>query len=126
MRRLFAVATLSFWLAVAALWLAAWLSPAEEAPQAVASGEPRYTAAEVARHDRAEDCWMIIDGVVYDLTAYLPEHPSRPDVIEAWCGREASEAYRSKMRGRAHSPYADGLLPGYRIGVAAADAVSTR
>lgn len=118
MRRLFIVATVLFWLAVAGLWLAGERPPTP-APQVVAGAVPSYDAAEVAHHDRAEDCWMIIDGAVYDLTAYLPEHPTRPAIIEEWCGREASEAYRTKMRGRAHSPYADGLLTAYRIGVLA-------
>jgi cytochrome b involved in lipid metabolism len=54
---------------------------------------------------------------VYDLTAYLPEHPSTPSVIVPWCGREASEVYRTKTRGRPHSPEADQLLSRYRIGV---------
>ena len=59
---------------------------------------------------------MAIDGVVYDFTAYLPEHPSAPAVIVAWCGREASEAYHTKTRGRPHSSYADRLMPEYRVG----------
>lgn len=44
---------------------------------------------------------LAINGQVYDLSAYLPEHPSKPDIILPWCGKEASEAYRTKTRGRA-------------------------
>lgn len=59
---------------------------------------------------------MGINGQVYDFTAYLPGHPADPAVIQPWCVRDASEAYRTKTRGRPHSPYADTLLPKYRIG----------
>ena len=30
----------------------------------------RFTKEEVAKHDRPEDCWMIIRGKVYDVTAW--------------------------------------------------------
>jgi cytochrome b involved in lipid metabolism len=122
MRRLFIFATVLFWLAVAALWLAAALQPARVGSPEVESAAPveaRYTLAEVAAHDRAEDCWMAIDGVVYELTAYLPEHPTSLRLIADWCGQEASVAYHTKTRGRPHSPHADSLLPAWRIGVLA-------
>ena len=33
------------------------------------------SAAEVARHDHPNDCWVIVDGSVYDVTAFLDQHP---------------------------------------------------
>jgi len=59
---------------------------------------------------------MIIAGEVYDFSAYLPKHPSNPRYVLPWCGKEASEAYRTKTTGRSHSSRADQLLPAYRIG----------
>jgi hypothetical protein len=53
---------------------------------------------------------------VYDFGVYIPEHRTRPDVITAWCGKEATEAYNTKTKGRPHSLYADALLAKYRIG----------
>ena len=64
---------------------------------------------------------MAIRGSVYDLSAYLPEHPSRPELVLTWCGKEATEAYNTKNKGRPHSPYADELLKKYRIGKLAPD-----
>jgi len=115
MRPLFIVATVSFWLlllgfATSGLWL-----PVEVAAPLPVAASKAYALSEVARHDTPDDCWMAINGEVYDLSSYLPEHPSEPEVIVAWCGREASEAYRSKMKGRAHSARADRLLAEYRI-----------
>ena len=64
---------------------------------------------------------MAIRGGVYDLSAYLPEHPSRPVLIEPWCGKEATEAYNTKTKGRPHAPFADELLAKNKIGKLAAE-----
>ncbi len=115
MRKLFLLGTGAFWIAVLVFWAAArWLPPAAEPPPVAAN---RLTMADVARHARPEDCWMAIERTVYDVTRYLPEHPSRSGIVEPWCGKEATEAYRTKMKGRPHSPEADNLLTQYRIGV---------
>lgn len=117
MRRLFIVSTTLFWLAIGAFWVAAtWLPEALDAqPQGPQSHV--YTLAQVAAHATREDCWMAIRGQVYDLSAYLPQHPADPSVIQPWCGKDATHAYDTKTRGRPHSPYADQLLAKYRIGV---------
>ncbi|MEN9316520.1 MAG: hypothetical protein RIS35_2913 [Pseudomonadota bacterium] len=83
------------------------------------AADARYSLAEVARHASPGDCWMAIDGVVYDFTAYLPKHPADPAVITKHCGRDASEAFRTKGTGRPHSSYAQGLLRSYRKGALA-------
>jgi cytochrome b involved in lipid metabolism len=116
MPRLFQLSTVGFWLLVLAFWTAAVWMPADQPHSASNAAERSYSLEEVARHATPADCWMAIAGVVYDLTAYLPQHPSEPGVVTSWCGKEATEAYRTKTKGRPHSPYADGLLPKYRIG----------
>lgn len=136
MRVVVLVATAFFWLGVAAFAWQGWhegeTRPADAgrppgATQA-ASGPAledrarRITPAELARHSRSDDCWLAIDGAVYDLSAYGPLHPAEPEVLNAWCGREASEAYRTKGYadgGRPHSARADAMLPRYRIGTLA-------
>ena len=114
-RKLFLVVTALFWMAVGAAWLDSRSGSATPVVPPVKVGK-RFTLAEVARHATEDDCWMAINGKVYDLSAYLPEHPSRPDIILPWCGREASEAYRTKMKGRPHSGMADQLLETYDMG----------
>ncbi len=126
MRAFYKLATALFWVAVLLIWGWATWHPAEpvsaQPPEPVAVVSVRseqaatYTAADVARHARPEDCWMIIDGRVYDISAYLPDHPSRSGIVEPWCGKEASEAYHTKGRGRPHSAGANALLAEYRIG----------
>ena len=115
MRKLFLIGTSLFWLLVLTLWL-----QARQAPQVLTEGlvpvEKTYTLAELSQHSLESNCWMAINGQVYDVTSYLPDHPSRPSIILPWCGKEASEAYRTKTKGRAHSPAADVLLTDYRLG----------
>ena len=98
-----------------AFWAGSLLAPRAEQP-ATAAADRVISAAELARHGDPGTCWMAIRGSVYDLAAYLPDHPSRPAVIEPWCGKEATQAYNTKTKGRAHSPDADGMLSKYRIG----------
>jgi cytochrome b involved in lipid metabolism len=118
MRRLYLLSTAMFWMAVLAFWSASlWLPDELPSPGTVAvAADKAITRAELARHAKPGDCWMAIDGVVYDFTAYLPQHPAEPSLMTAWCGKEATDAYRTKTKGRPHSPYADQLLPKYRIG----------
>lgn len=120
MRRLYLSSTVLFWLLVTVFWAGGlWLPPAAESV-AVAADKP-YSTTELAKHATAENCWMAIRGSVYDLSAFLPDHPSRPEIVLPWCGKEATEAYNTKTKGRPHSPYADELLVKYRIGKFAAD-----
>lgn len=50
--------------------------PGRDAPQ----GQPvrAMTLAEVALHNRADDCYMAIKGKVYNVTPYLEYHPGGP------------------------------------------------
>lgn len=116
MRHLYFASTALFWLAVAAFWSGPLWLPAPIAGPGAVAADKVVSPAELARHAKTSDCWMAIDQVVYDFTAYLPQHPAEPGLMAAWCGKEATEAYRTKTKGRAHSPYADQLLAKYRIG----------
>lgn len=120
MRSVFLLSTALFWMAVFAFWSGPLWLPEEIGGTGAVAADKTVTMAEVARHAKPSDCWMAIDNVVYDFTAYLPQHPAAPELMTAWCGKEASEAYRTKTKGRPHSPYADQLLAKYRIGTVAA------
>jgi cytochrome b involved in lipid metabolism len=54
--------------------------------------ETVYADSEVKQHDKWDDCWMIIDGVVYDVSNFFPEvapnsqNPSTTDATLNKCG----------------------------------------
>ena len=36
-----------------------------------------FTKEEVLKHDKEDDCWLIVSGSVYDVTRWLPRHPGK-------------------------------------------------
>lgn len=113
MNRLVYTVFVFFWSSIATLLIVHWLfAPPVRVPVEL----PTFTLDEVAEHDSLDDCWMAIRGKVYDLTEYVPEHPTSPRVLERWCGREATEGMETKGIGRPHSRYAWEMLEEYLIG----------
>ncbi|KAH8108612.1 fumarate reductase [Phellopilus nigrolimitatus] len=56
-----------------------------------AGGE--YTAAEVAKHNKKDDIWVIVNGEVLDVTKFLPDHPGGEKAILLYAGRDATEEF---------------------------------
>jgi len=50
-----------------------------------------FTAEEVAKHDKKDDCWMIINGSVYDVTSYFDYHPGGHQALMNFAGRDGTE-----------------------------------
>ncbi|MDP7647111.1 MAG: cytochrome b5-like heme/steroid binding domain-containing protein [Candidatus Woesearchaeota archaeon] len=69
--------------------------------QLVLSLEP-MTRAQVARHNKPNDCWLVIDDIVYNLSSYKDVHPGNPDMILRFAGKDATAPFREY----GHSPYA--------------------
>lgn len=95
--------------------LAVWsgrIVPAAAAAPAPAVSAP-LTLTEVARHDRASDCWSIVDGTVYDLTSWISQHPGGPSPIKGMCGVDATNAFRGQ-HGSQQTP--NSVLAGFALG----------
>lgn len=59
-----------------------------------ASGDSRtFTMAEVKKHDKESDCWIVMEGRVYDVTHWLQRHPGGSDRILLYAGKDASDAF---------------------------------
>lgn len=112
MRTVYLSSTLLFLIAVSVLWSSTLWLPRDRGSVAAAT----YTLQDVAKHNRADDCWMAIGGQVYDFTSYLPNHPTAPAVIVPSCGTDATKAYATKNAGRPHSPFADTLMKKFLLG----------
>ncbi|KAJ3194439.1 hypothetical protein HK101_002708 [Irineochytrium annulatum] len=48
---------------------------------------------DVASHNTRDDCWMVIEGKVYDITRFLDEHPGGEEVLLEQAGTDATEAF---------------------------------
>jgi predicted heme/steroid binding protein len=69
-----------------------------------------YLLSEVEQHQIPQDCWVAIEGRVYDLSEYLPEHDRWLDIRD-WCGQDATQDYNNKAGlNKAHSLRADEML----------------
>ena len=55
--------------------------------------EKIYKIEEVAKHNTADDCWLVIESDVYDVTKFLPLHPAGKNVILKHAGKDATEIY---------------------------------
>eukprot|EP01116_Phalansterium_solitarium_P009415 TRINITY_DN2352_c0_g1_i1.p1 TRINITY_DN2352_c0_g1~~TRINITY_DN2352_c0_g1_i1.p1 ORF type:complete len:370 (-),score=52.05 TRINITY_DN2352_c0_g1_i1:223-1332(-) len=50
-----------------------------------------FTREEVRQHHRTDDCWMIVAGEVYDITAYIGYHPGGTRALMKFAGRDGTE-----------------------------------
>jgi flavocytochrome c len=55
--------------------------------------EKEYTMEEVAKHNTKEDLWVVVKGVVMDVSDWLDEHPGGPQAIMNFMGRDATEEF---------------------------------
>jgi len=55
----------------------------------LASGS-RYTMEEVAKHKSKDDCWVVVNGLVLDVTKWLPVHLGGDQAILSVAGTDAS------------------------------------
>lgn len=78
----------------------------------------RYTLSEVAKHATSDDCWLIINSRVYDVSSFLGQHPGGAFTIIPYCGKEATRAFDTQDRGNrgGHSDQATQMLQEYLIG----------
>ena len=87
-------------------------------PAASATPTPRattagYTMAQVSANNSAKSCWAVIEGSVYNLTAWINSHPGGSGAILSLCGTEATSSFKGK-HGNQSRPAAQ--LSGYLLG----------
>ncbi|PYH97833.1 fumarate reductase Osm1 [Aspergillus ellipticus CBS 707.79] len=55
--------------------------------------EKEYSMEEVAKHNKKEDLWIVVKGVVLDVTNWLDEHPGGANALFNFMGRDATEEF---------------------------------
>jgi len=78
---------------------------------------------EISKHNNANDCWMLINNKVYEITSYFGKHPGGSRTMASTCGTDATAAYSTKDPSAqssssriAHSSNAQNLLSEYYLG----------
>lgn len=75
--------------------------------------ETSYTMEDVAKHNVKADCWIVIDGAVYNITTWFSRHPGGNAPVK-YCGKDASAIFAS-----IHPDSARTIAQQFRIGVLA-------
>lgn len=86
--------------------------------------ETLYKAEEVATRNTESECWTVIDGMVYDITEYLPRHPGGNTILQA-CGTDGTSLFTERTTqegepvgsGTPHSSNAASQLADLKIGI---------
>ncbi len=52
-----------------------------------------YTVEDVAKHNKETDCWVIVNGVVVDVTHFMAKHPGGKKAILLFAGKDATEEF---------------------------------
>jgi succinate dehydrogenase/fumarate reductase flavoprotein subunit len=53
--------------------------------------EKEYSMEEVAKHNKKDDLWIVVKGIVLDVTNWLDEHPGGANALFNFMGRDATE-----------------------------------
>eukprot|EP00948_MAST-09A_sp_MAST-9A-sp1_P000068 g68.t1 len=58
-------------------------------------GVPKFSWKEIAVHSNPGSAWIVICGVVYDVTTFLPRHPGGEEVMRHFLGEDATDVFRA-------------------------------
>lgn len=73
---------------------------------------PSFGVQEISWHNQFADCWLIVDGLVYDVSSYVFVHPGRPENIMKNAGKDTSKGFH----GPQHPTHAADTLSAFLIG----------
>ncbi|KAI8988803.1 FAD binding domain-containing protein [Pilobolus umbonatus] len=86
-------------------------APVPDAP--AAASEPvtakEFTLEDVAKHNTPEDCWVVVNGEVLDVSDFLADHPGGKKAILIYAGRDATEEFNMMHKPdvvQKYAPYA--------------------
>lgn len=86
------------------------------APQGTTSSTGGITLAQISSHSTRSSCWSAINGAVYDLTSWIPNHPGGEETILGLCGRDGTQSYNGQHGGKTK---VFNILTGFKIGTLA-------
>lgn len=82
----------------------------EDIKHEVSAPQKQFTREEIEKHNSEGDCWIVINGKVYDATKVLSWHPGGKEPIMAHAGKvhaDTTDEFES-----IHDDYAEQKLSG--------------
>lgn len=73
---------------------------------------PKYTMKQVATKSTPAEAWIIIDGLVYNITNFMGKHPGGEKVLFAMAGKDCTDAFANYHNASVYQKW----LPSYLIG----------
>ena len=49
---------------------------------------------EVEKHNKENDCWIIIDNTIYDVSEFINFHPGGKNIIISFAGKDATNIFK--------------------------------
>ena len=74
--------------------------------------EKEYSMDEVAKHNTKENLWVVVKGIVLDVTNWLDEHPGGPQALMNFMGRDATEEFAMLHDDEVIPKYASNIVIG--------------
>ncbi|KAE9968988.1 hypothetical protein EG328_007142 [Venturia inaequalis] len=95
-----------------------WMKPSVEnqiaaVKQEAGTPQKQFTREEIEKHDSAQDCWLVVDGKVYDATSVLEWHPGGKAALLGHAGKvhqETSDEFASIHDGYAYQKLKECVL----------------
>ncbi|ORY01636.1 NAD(P)H-nitrate reductase [Basidiobolus meristosporus CBS 931.73] len=83
----------------------------EEKPVEKPKGDKSFTQEEISKHNQPDDCWMVINKRVYDVTDFIKEHPGGAESLTLNAAMDCTEDFVA-----VHSTNAHEILEKYYVG----------
>jgi len=130
MNKIVIIAVFIFWVAVSFFYANTLVKQNTVSNNLVGLGNNNYTpvnnnqgqgntlADVLPQHNSTADCWLAINGKVYDVTSYIYAHPGGTGEILKYCGQDASKGFASKDKfiAQDHSQFAYAELASFYVG----------
>jgi len=81
----------------------------ENSPAGIAA----ISREEVSQNNTSASCWTIVEGNVYDITGYIPQHPGGVSAISTVCGEDGTSQFQAQP---SHTRSAEQQLEQFLLG----------
>lgn len=92
--------------------------PPCETPQSTTNAE--YTWEEIKKHNKENDAWVVMDGAVFNVSAFMRDHPGGSSIVLPHLGGDIGDVFEDDDI-HVHSDSAHNILLQYKIGLVAGE-----